>query len=162
MSSRSESASSRFTICAFSHLSALLGLRARPFTMTANNTRKIATPANTIVVINAACFRMGVQISGSGNCGLPDSQLDRLRRLLSRNGKGANQIFGSGIGRGWRNTLTVRIGLTASFFSRTFLSALGVPVPTVGVPRRPTARRKRRSHPDQGLRFPRFAYTAAA
>jgi len=40
-------------------------------------------------------------------------------------------------------------------------SALGVPVPTAGVQPCPTARRKRRSRPDQEQRFRRFAYRRA-
>ena len=54
MSSRSDSARSCLTICAFSHFSGFLGLPPRAFTMIANTTRKLATPTNTIVVIDAA------------------------------------------------------------------------------------------------------------
>ena len=59
MSSRSDSASSRLTICAFSHLSGFLGLAARAFTMIASTTRKLATPTNTIVVIDSTPLSSG-------------------------------------------------------------------------------------------------------
>ena len=55
MSSRSDSAKSRLTICAFSHFSGLVGLPAQAFKMIANTTRELATPTKMIVIIDAAC-----------------------------------------------------------------------------------------------------------
>ena len=54
MSSRSDSARSCLTICAFSHFAGFWGLTVRVFTVIANTARKIATPTNTIVIIEAA------------------------------------------------------------------------------------------------------------
>jgi hypothetical protein len=83
MSSRSDSARSCLTICAFSPFPNLLGLPARAFTMIANSTRAIATPTNTIVVIDAP-LSMGAQNQFFRRDCAPGGVLaDRLRRLLS-------------------------------------------------------------------------------